>query len=312
MQAIRDENYYVVQGWMRTILGLKGNDLLIYAMLWSFSQDGMSEFRGSVEYMSDFIGVDGRTIRRILKKLEELTLIEKSELNEKTGKTNGYKCVPLEKVEFEKVGWTKCPTPKKDDVSGRTNCPTGADKMSYGADKMSTPLTIEREEKHISNLYKKEGKKEVHNNKPCASARIRTQEIPNFEKMSESEFVAFGENNVPDFADERSVEIFEAYTQEMERRAKEVKWQGKFIRDGQSIVKLKSYVEIFKGFGVKGAYADVLNEYLSFCMLNKRMMTNKQLETLLFQLHEKYGNDEVAKTARITSALESKSFKVFV
>ena len=45
---IKDENYFVVHGWMRTKLNLKGNHLTIYALIYGFSQDGESEFRGTL------------------------------------------------------------------------------------------------------------------------------------------------------------------------------------------------------------------------------------------------------------------------
>ena len=35
---VEKENYVVVQGWMITELGLKGNELLIYAVIHGFSQ----------------------------------------------------------------------------------------------------------------------------------------------------------------------------------------------------------------------------------------------------------------------------------
>lgn len=103
---IKDENYYTIQGWMRNRLHLKGNDLHVYAMLYSFSQDGKSEFRGSIAYMADFTGASDRNIHRSLIRLEKYGLIEKTDHNAKTGKTNGFKCVSLEQI-------------------------TGADKMSY-------------------------------------------------------------------------------------------------------------------------------------------------------------------------------------
>ena len=96
---IKDENYYTVQGWMRNRLHLKGNDLHVYAMLYSFSQDGQSEFRGSLDYMVDFVGAGELTIRRSLIRLEENGLIEKINYNEKTGKTNGFKCIPLSEID---------------------------------------------------------------------------------------------------------------------------------------------------------------------------------------------------------------------
>ena len=33
---IRDENFYTVLGWMLNVLGLKGNELIVFAIIYSF------------------------------------------------------------------------------------------------------------------------------------------------------------------------------------------------------------------------------------------------------------------------------------
>ena len=78
---IKDENYYVVHGWMRNRLALRGNELLIYAVLYGFTQDGVSEFRGTLEYISEFVGSTTRTTRSILNSLCEKGLVDKIEYN---------------------------------------------------------------------------------------------------------------------------------------------------------------------------------------------------------------------------------------
>ena len=49
--------YIVIQDWMISDLQLKGNELLTYALIYGFSQDGESEFKGSLKYISEFLGV---------------------------------------------------------------------------------------------------------------------------------------------------------------------------------------------------------------------------------------------------------------
>jgi hypothetical protein len=41
-------NYISIQGWMVEQLGLKGNELLAYALIHGFSQDGKNQFTGSM------------------------------------------------------------------------------------------------------------------------------------------------------------------------------------------------------------------------------------------------------------------------
>lgn len=77
---IRDDNYYVVHGWMRTKLELSGIDLDIYAIIYGFSQDGETEFTGSIQYLCDFTGASKPTVINSLKRLVEAEyLIKRTE-----------------------------------------------------------------------------------------------------------------------------------------------------------------------------------------------------------------------------------------
>lgn len=63
--------------WMRTRLDLKQNELLLCAIIFSFSQDGSSEFYGSRKYLSDVLGCSLNTVDNLLKKLTEKDIITK-------------------------------------------------------------------------------------------------------------------------------------------------------------------------------------------------------------------------------------------
>ena len=67
--AINNENYYVVQGWMRTELGLSGNALSIYAIIYGVSQISHQEFTGSINYLCEWLGVSRPTVINTLKEL---------------------------------------------------------------------------------------------------------------------------------------------------------------------------------------------------------------------------------------------------
>lgn len=69
--VVRDENYFQVSGWMINNLHLKGIALEVYAIIYGFSQDGESEFTGSLQYLCDFTG--GTSKPTIIKALKELT-----------------------------------------------------------------------------------------------------------------------------------------------------------------------------------------------------------------------------------------------
>ena len=69
--------YIVIQDWMISDLQLKGNELLTYALIYGFSQDGESEFKGSLKYISEFLGVSKRTAQRSIENLVDRGIVEK-------------------------------------------------------------------------------------------------------------------------------------------------------------------------------------------------------------------------------------------
>lgn len=78
---MKNENYILVQGWQVNRLHLRGNELLLYALIYGFTQDGETEFSGSLSYMSDAIGISVRNVSENLKRLERKGLIIKRAYN---------------------------------------------------------------------------------------------------------------------------------------------------------------------------------------------------------------------------------------
>lgn len=76
---VKGENHIVIHGWMRTELGLKGNELLVYAIIYGFSQDDESRFYGSQQYLADWCGCEKRSIQNILNNLTDRGLLTKYE-----------------------------------------------------------------------------------------------------------------------------------------------------------------------------------------------------------------------------------------
>lgn len=77
--TIRDSNYITILAPMITRLKLKGNELLVFALIHGFSQDGESRFKGSLRYLIEWTGLDKTTIIKILKSLVEKRYIHKFE-----------------------------------------------------------------------------------------------------------------------------------------------------------------------------------------------------------------------------------------
>lgn len=76
-KEVTNKNYVTILGWMVTDLHLKGNELLIYAVIHGFCQDGDSEFTGSVAYLQSWTGLSYQGTANVLKSLVEKGLLAK-------------------------------------------------------------------------------------------------------------------------------------------------------------------------------------------------------------------------------------------
>ncbi len=70
-------NYLTIQGWMISRLNLKGNALLAFALIYGFTQDGETEFRGSIAYMCSWLNCSRPTVSKALDDLIQKDLIIK-------------------------------------------------------------------------------------------------------------------------------------------------------------------------------------------------------------------------------------------
>ena len=95
---MKDNTYIVIQSWMSTDLKLSGNDLLVYAIIYGFSQDGESRFTGSLQYLADWCNATKAGIQKNLKNLVDAGLIDKYESFKNNIKFCEYSCIPYNKV----------------------------------------------------------------------------------------------------------------------------------------------------------------------------------------------------------------------
>jgi len=77
---MRNDGYINIQGWMINELELSGNELFIYALIYGFSQDGKTKYRGSISYIQNALKISNRSVIDNINKLIEKGLITK-ELN---------------------------------------------------------------------------------------------------------------------------------------------------------------------------------------------------------------------------------------
>ena len=73
------ENFITIQGFMVTDLHLKGNDLLIYAIIYGFSQTQNQLFTGSLSYLVEWTNSTKRGVQKNLNSLIDKGLIIKHE-----------------------------------------------------------------------------------------------------------------------------------------------------------------------------------------------------------------------------------------
>lgn len=147
MSRLKADNYYVIQGFMITKLGLKGNELCAFAIIYGFSQAGEGEFKGSIPYIAEWLSVDERSVYRIIKSLIEKKLIIKDTPSINGKECNRYKA-NIETIEKLKNG-----------------IDTGVTDMPDTPDKMSPPYIN-------NNIYKDNSNNNTNNNISCPFEKI--------------------------------------------------------------------------------------------------------------------------------------------
>lgn len=75
--ALRENDYIAILSPFVTKLGLSGNKLIIFSLIHGFCRDGEQEFKGSINYISEWTNTSRNTVISILKELVDLGLLEK-------------------------------------------------------------------------------------------------------------------------------------------------------------------------------------------------------------------------------------------
>lgn len=95
---VSNEHYVNLQGWMINDLHLKGNELIVFAVIHGFSQGEQGIFNGSLQYLADWTNSTKQGVIKNIKSLVEKGLIIKNEVKkgcvkycEYSSKFNGSK-----------------------------------------------------------------------------------------------------------------------------------------------------------------------------------------------------------------------------
>lgn len=98
MSKVKNENYITIQGWMINELNLKGNELLVYATIYGFSQTENQLFTGSLQYLADWTNSSKQGIQKNLK-----SLIDKGYIVKNDKYINGVKFCEYYATKFNEV-----------------------------------------------------------------------------------------------------------------------------------------------------------------------------------------------------------------
>lgn len=159
MAIIKNENFILIQGWMINNLKLSGNDLLVYAIIYGFTQDGEQWFEGSRSYLGEWCNSTKQGIQKNLKRLVESNLILKKETFINNVKFCKYKANPEHTPQKEKNG-VDVPkdTPSQHSLPGATVAPSkqslpgGGQQSLLGGRQQSCPNNIDIDNIDINSI----------------------------------------------------------------------------------------------------------------------------------------------------------------
>lgn len=98
MSKIKEGNYITIQSFMVNELNLKGNELIVYAVIFGFSQTENQVFNGGLQYLADWTNSTKQSVINCLKSLQEKGFIEKTEKH-----INNIKFVEYRSTKFNGV-----------------------------------------------------------------------------------------------------------------------------------------------------------------------------------------------------------------
>lgn len=138
---MKNSNYITISGWMINELKLNGNELIIFAIIYGFSQDGESKFSGSNKYLETATNSTRNTVKSCLKKLEEKKFIERTIIEVNKVKFNTFKTLIIGGSEIDPPYQILC------EVCQELTCECqelteGGQKLTQGGSKIDPNSTI--------------------------------------------------------------------------------------------------------------------------------------------------------------------------
>ena len=154
MSKVKDENFISISGWMVTRLGLKGNELLVYAIIYGFSHDDETRFTGSLQYLADWTNSTKQSCIKCLK-----SLIEKGYITKRENIVNGVKFCEYQAVKPKSMVVNKVEHGIKQSLTG------GSKQSLTGGSKQSLHNTLDNNTLDNNIVNKKERNKKERKSK---------------------------------------------------------------------------------------------------------------------------------------------------
>ena len=176
-----NEKFVVISEFMVDKLKLKGVELIVYAVIYGFSQDGESVFSGSQSYLAKWANASTRSVRLALTSLVEKGLISKFDKSVNGVSVAEYAVCDFHLLDEEKISYV------------RKNFPMGEEKISYGEEKISANNIVYNIEDNINKkeIYKEkneaEGEGEGEANEASKASGERSNEVENESGTNENE-----------------------------------------------------------------------------------------------------------------------------
>lgn len=112
---MKDKDFIFIPGWAVNRLNLKGNELLVYSMIYSYSRDGIQWYQAPAEYLATCIGASESTVKDVLKRLTDRGLLTKKEAKYKGSVNRVYYQAAIPEIDQYRngTGEQDVPVPKR-------------------------------------------------------------------------------------------------------------------------------------------------------------------------------------------------------
>lgn len=152
MAKIKNENFIAIQGFMVKELGLSGNELIAYALIYGFSQDNESEFKGSLNYVAEWLNCSRTTAFNLLNKLADDGFIKKTEKTINGVKFCNYSAVRPDDEELEKIKLKKQIRKEKEKIE-RSSKKLNRCSKNYNGCSKNLNGGVQKVDTHNNNIY---------------------------------------------------------------------------------------------------------------------------------------------------------------